>query len=63
MSWIKTSERQPKNTGQYNVKTNHGNSVAFFTRTFQGRKMWLCVNEDYYVLEWEEKNQKRIMNY
>lgn len=52
--WINVKDRLPKETGQYKVKCNNGNSIAFFTRTLSGRLKWLCVNEDYHVIEWKD---------
>ncbi len=54
MAWIENVRRKPKVTGQYNVITNFGKSVAFWTKAKGGKKKWLCVNEDYSVIEWEE---------
>lgn len=55
MKWIKFSEREPQQTGEYNVKTNHGNSIAFWVGTLKGKKDWLCINEDCEVIEWLER--------
>lgn len=50
--WIDVNVMQPKETGQYNVKTNHGNSIAFWVRKKSGELYWMCINEYYTVTHW-----------
>jgi hypothetical protein len=48
-NWISVKDNPPKIPGEYKVKTNHGNSIAFLARNLSGSLTWLCVNEDHEV--------------
>lgn len=50
--WIECKDRNPIETGQYQVETNHGKSIAFFIRKMNGKLEWMTVNEDYKVIKW-----------
>jgi hypothetical protein len=54
MRWISVKDELPKKVGQYEVETNFGKSIAFYTRTLTRGLIWLSVNEEYKVIKWKK---------
>ncbi len=56
MDWLDVNKELPKKGGQYEVKTEYDEGVAFYARTFGGEYIWL-LPLDIVVTHWRKKQK------